>query len=92
MVALPEHALMVDARTWHEPLDPDPHEPEPLTVQPEGVVQRDGGLVDLLGDVGRLRQGAGAVDGAEVGVPDGERDTVTRRSPGWRPLRREGDR
>ena len=58
----------------HQPLDPDPHQPDPGPLQPEGVVEAGGGAVDLLGHVGGLGQGAGPGDGGEVGEPDRERD------------------
>src|SRR5436190_17895709 len=58
VLALAEEQLPVDAFAGHESLEPHAHQPDPGSLQPEGVVGTEGLAEDLLGHVGRLTEGA----------------------------------
>ena len=73
-VAGTEDELALHPLPRHQALDPHPHQPDPGTLQAEGVVQRRRGRVDLPGDVGGVGQGPGAGDRGEVGEPHLQRD------------------
>src|SRR5689334_8042962 len=60
VLPLAEDTLTLHGGARHEPLDPDTDQPEPGALEPEGVVQPDRCAVDLLGDVARLGDRAGA--------------------------------
>ena len=59
-----------DLATRPESLDPDAHQAHRQPQREDGVEQEHGRLVDVVGDVGRLRQRPRPGDGAEVAPPD----------------------
>ena len=58
VLGLAQDALSLHPFTRHQSLDPDPDEPQALTVQSDGIQEPGRDPVDLQSDVGRVRQRA----------------------------------